>query len=396
MTECKKRSDWDKWKVAIETEIASLNERKVFSAVMPTPHGILPVGYKWVFVRKTNENNEAVRYKAKLVAQDFTQRPGIDFNETYSPVMSGNISILNIISSIKLSIYAVDGRNDRIFVWVTRFGYINEVSDGISIPNPKANRNTYCIKLQKSLYGLKQSNRMWYNWLSKFLTQKGYTDNDDCPCVFVKKSSTEFCIISVYVDELNIIGNEHDINEARHHLKTEFEMKDLGQTKFCLGLQLEYLPTCIFVYQAAYVQKILKKFNMDKSYPIKTPMVVRSLDIEKDSFRPWEEEDEILGSQVPYLSAIGALMYLANNTRPDIEFVVNLLARHSAAPTKRHWVGVKSILRYLKDTKDLGLFYSRNQDLILLGYTDVGYLSDPYNGISQTGFVFLQGGTTIS
>jgi hypothetical protein len=135
---------------------------------------------------------------------------------------------------------------------------------------------------------------------------------------------------------------------------------------------------------------------MDKSYPIKTPMVVRSLDIEKDSFRPWEEEDEILGSQVPYLSAIGALMYLANNTRPDIEFAVNLLARHSAAPTKRHWVGVKSILRYLKDTKDLGLFYSRNQDLILLGYTYAGYLSDPYNGISQTGFVFLQGGTTIS
>jgi hypothetical protein len=89
-------------------------------------------------------------------------------------------------------------------------------------------------------------------------------------------------------------------------------------------------------------------------------------------------------------------MYLANNTRPDIEFAVNLLARHSAAPTKRHWVGVKSILRYLKDTKDLGLFYSRNQDLILLGYTYAGYLSDPYNGISQTGFVFLQGGTTIS
>jgi hypothetical protein len=95
----------------------------------------------------------------------------------------------------------------------------------------------------------------------------------------LKKSSTGFCIISVYVDDLNIIGNESDINEARHHLKTEFEMKDLGQTKFCLGLQLEHLPSGIFVYQYAYVQKILKKFNMDKSYPIKTPMVVRSLDV---------------------------------------------------------------------------------------------------------------------
>jgi hypothetical protein len=140
----------------------------------------------------------------------------------------------------------------------------------------------------------------------------------------------------------------------------EFEMKDLGQTKFCLGLQLEHLPSSIFVCQYAYVQKILKKFNMNKSYPIKTPMVVRSLDVEKDPFRPREEGEEILGPQVPYLSAIGALMYLANNTRLDIEFAVNLLARHSASRTKRHWVGVKSILRYLNGTRDLGLFYSRN------------------------------------
>jgi hypothetical protein len=95
------------------------------------------------------------------------------------------------------------------------------------------------------------------------------------------------------------------------------------------------------------------------------------------------------------LSAIGALTYLANSSRSDIEFAVNLLARHSAAPTKRHWVGVKSIFRYLNGTRDLGLFY-RSQYSNLIGYTDAGYLSDPHNGRSQTGFVFLQGSTTIS
>ena len=108
---------------------------------------------------------------------------------------------------------------------------------------------------------------MWYNRLSEFLKLKGYTNNDDCPCIAIKKSSIGFCIISVYVDDLNIIGNETDINEAHHHLKTEFEMKDLGKTKFCLGLQLQHLPTGTFVYKVAYVDKILKKFNMDKSYP---------------------------------------------------------------------------------------------------------------------------------
>ena len=100
---------------------------------------------------------------------------------------------------------------------------------------------------------------------------------------------------------------------------------------------------------------------MDKSYPTKTPMIVRSLDVENDPFRPREEEEEeILGPHVPYLSAVGALMYLANSTRPDIAFAVNMLVRHSAAPTKRHWVGVKIIFRYLNGTIDLGLFYSRN------------------------------------
>jgi hypothetical protein len=113
-----------------------------------------------------------------------------------------------------------------------------KVPDGIDIPNPKAKRNMYCVKLQKLLYGLKQSGRMWYNRLSEFLLSKGYTKNDDCTCVFIKRSKVGFCIISVYVDNLNIIGNKLDIDETRHHLTTEFEMKDLGKTKFCLGLQL--------------------------------------------------------------------------------------------------------------------------------------------------------------
>ena len=271
-----------------------------------------------------------------------------------------------------------------------------KVPEGMKLPNPKANRNMYCVKLQKSLYGLKQSGRMWYNRLSIFLLQKGYSNNNDCPCVFIKKSKNGFCIISVYVDDLNIIGTTQEIHEASNHLKTEFEMKDLGKTKFCLGLQLEHLPSGILVHQSAYIQKILEKFNMDKAYPSKTPMVVRSLDRDKDPFRPKGDDEEVLGPEFPYLSAIGALMYLANCTRPDISFAVNLLARFSASPTKRHWVGVKNIFRYLQGTKDLGLFYRKNQDKTMVGYCDAGYLSDPHNARSQTGFVFLSGGTAFS
>jgi hypothetical protein len=108
--------------------------------------------------------------------------------------------------------------------------------------------------LKKSLYGLKQSGRMWYNRLSEFLLRKGYTKNDDCPCVFIKRSKVGFCVISDYIDDLNIIGNKLDIDEAHHHLRTTFEMKDLGTPKFCLCLQLEHLPSGILVHQSTHTQ----------------------------------------------------------------------------------------------------------------------------------------------
>jgi hypothetical protein len=110
---------------------------------------------------------------------------------------------------------------------------------------------------------------MWFKRLSNFLLQRGYTNNDDCPCVFIKKSSDGFCIISVYVDDLNIIGTTRDIEEAMAYLKTEFEMKDLGKTKFCLGLQLEHLPEGVFIHQHTYTKRVLEKFNMNECHPLK-------------------------------------------------------------------------------------------------------------------------------
>jgi hypothetical protein len=103
----------------------------------------------------------------------------------------------------------------------------------------------------------------------------------------------------------------------------------------------------------------------------------------------------VLGQEYLYLNAIGALMYLTNNTRPDIAFTVNYLTRHSVAPTMRHWNGIKNILRYLVDTIDLGLYFLKNQDSKLIRYADDDYLSDPLNARSQSGYVFLHGRTII-
>jgi hypothetical protein len=185
--------------------------------------------------------------------------------------------------------------------------------------------------------------------------------------------------------------------DAAERLKVEFEMKDLGPTSFCLGLQLTKVPGGVLMHQKTYTQKLLKKFEMQDCKPMGSPMVVRSLDTKTDPFRPAEEGEEILSENIPYLSAIGALMYLSNQTRPDISFTVNLLARYSRKPTMRHWKGIKHLFRYLKGTEDLGLFYEEKCKVPgLVGYADAGYLSDPHACRSQNGYVFLLNGTAIS
>ncbi|XP_070002496.1 secreted RxLR effector protein 161-like [Nicotiana sylvestris] len=156
------------------------------------------------------------------------------------------------------------------------------------------------------------------------------------------------------------------------------------------------LPTRFASDQSAYIEKVLKRFYMDEAHSLSTPMIFRSLDVNKDPFRPQEKNEELLGPEIPYLSAIGALMYLANTTRPGITFSVNILARYSSAPTRRHWNGIKRILRHLKGTTDMGLFYGNNCSPDLVGYTDAGYLSGPHKARSQIGYVFTWGGTTIS
>jgi hypothetical protein len=135
-----------------------------------------------------------------------------------------------------------------------------KVPKGIKV-SEETKHNISSIKLQRSLYGLKKSGRMWYNRLSELLARKGFIKNHDFPCVFFRKLEHGFCIISLYVYELNIIGNTKDIKEASSYLKTKFEMKELGKTKYCIGLQLEHTPKGILLHLSTYIKKIFERFN---------------------------------------------------------------------------------------------------------------------------------------
>ncbi|KAJ9556306.1 hypothetical protein OSB04_010920 [Centaurea solstitialis] len=216
-----------------------------------------------------------------------------------------------------------------------------KIPEGLKLPKSckVSSREHYSIKLNRPLYGLKQSGFMRYNRLSKYLLKEGYNTDSIFLCIFIKMFGSEYVIIVVYVDDLNIIGTP-----------------DLGKTKICLGLHIEHLK-----------DGILHPYGCE---------LVRSLDVEKDPFRPPTDDEDILGPEVPYLSAIGALMFLAGHTRPDISFSLNLLARYS--------------------TKDLGLYFANPSKGSLYGFADAGYLSDPHTSRSQTEYVFTMGGTSIS
>jgi hypothetical protein len=273
-----------------------------------------------------------------------------------------------------------------------------KIPEGYKIPeayNSKS-RSIYSIKLQRSLYGLKQSVLMWYNRLSEYLLKEGFENNPIYPCVFIKKSESGFAIIVVYVDDLNLVETLKELIKTATYFKNEFEMKDIEKTKFYLGLQIEHFPNGILVHQSTYTEKVLKHFYMEKAHPLSTPIVVRSLNVKKDHFHHREDDEEIFGPKIPYLSAIGALMYLANCTQLDIAFSINFLARYSSAPTRRHWNGVKHVLCYLRRTTDMRLFYSKGSNSQLIGYANAGFLSDLHKGRSQTGYLFTCGSTAIS
>ena len=168
----------------------------------------------------------------------------------------------------------------------------------------------------------------------------------------------------MYVDDINLIGTPEELTRTTNYLKKEFEMKDLGKTKCCLTLQVKHFLIGVLIHQLAYIKKILKRFYMDKAHPLSSLMIIRSLNVKNDSFCPCEKGEELLGLEVPYLSVICALMYLANCTCLDIVFYVNLLVRYSSAPTQRHWNGIKHILRYFQGTTDMSLFTQRNQSIV--------------------------------
>ena len=125
------------------------------------------------------------------------------------------------------------------------------------MPEAYVPRNLFSIKLQRSSYGLKQSDRMWYKRLSEYLTKEGYIDDPIYLCVFIKKFETKFSIMAIYVDDMNLLETPEELSKTVEYLKKKIEVKNLGKTKLCFGLELEYKANGIIIHQSAYTKRVL-------------------------------------------------------------------------------------------------------------------------------------------
>jgi hypothetical protein len=202
-----------------------------------------PVGHKLIFTRKFDAHGNVSRYKARLVAQGFTQRPGVDYDQFYSPVMDTTSFkyLLALKVHLSLNIYLLDvvtaylhGTLDFVLYLAPPRGFLN------NIPNPKPDRFVG-LRLCKALYDLKQSGRTWYHHLCNFLIAKGFIYNPTLPCIFTFTKDSGFIIIAIYVDDLNILGSSDLCTYAQNILTQQFDMKFLGPTTFCLGLQVHHV-----------------------------------------------------------------------------------------------------------------------------------------------------------
>lgn len=387
-----KAKEW--WK-ATEVEWDALTRREVFEGPMEVPQGRKKVDGKWIYDIKRNARGEIARYKARLVARGCTQRKGIDYNETFAPVV--DLITFRILIAFALHYGLHIESMDVVTAYL--YGDIDveiymEIPEGIPVPPGMKNPG---FRLKKSLYGLKQSGKTWYETLTKFLRSRGFQNFRMSPCVFVRRNGNELSIIVVYVDDLNIIGTTNAIAEVKAELKSRFEMKDLGPMKFTLGMQFEYLEKGIFLYQSTYIERLIKRFKMENCNGTNRPLRPRCLEVGKDPYGPTiPKKDKPLKPGTPFRELVGALLYLSTTSRPDIAFPTSLLARYGHDPCERHWEGAKMILKYLKRTIGYGLFYQKSKDFNLVGFADAGYLSDMTRSRSQTGYVFTTMGAAVA
>ncbi|KAK8948464.1 hypothetical protein KSP39_PZI005002 [Platanthera zijinensis] len=326
----------------------------------------------------------------------FAQREGIDYDEMFSPVVK-HLSI-----RVLLALVARYGLILEQLVVKTAFlhGDLQEEIYMKQPPGYEAQSDLIC-KLDKSLYGLKQSPRQWYRKFDQFVLGQKYTRSqyDHCAC-FKKLATGEFIYLLLYVDDMLIAASsQSEIDRMKRQLSKQFEMKELAEARKILGMEIcrDKEAGKIWLTQRAYIEKMLKMFGIDDTTKAVTLPLATHFQLSPD-LCPKDDQERKGMKLVPYASTVCSLMYLMVCTSPDIAQAVGVVSRFMHDPGQGHWQAVKWILRYLKGTVDVGLVYERQQSSVglCMSYTDSDYAGDIDRRRSTTGYLFTLAGGPVS
>jgi hypothetical protein len=386
------------WRREIETEIGTLEGHKTWLVVNNLPSGKTAVTSRIVLQKKLGIDGSVERFKARLVAHGFKQRPDIDYHSTYAPLIG--------LPAIRLGLSAAAARDDEIDqIDVVGAFLESPTEEEIYIELPKGfstNKNgkvvlaeddnspRVIVRLLKSLYGLRQSALNWYATLHQFLLKNGFSPSTVEPGVYFQQPQTGrktgFTII-VWVDDILLIGKRPEINAMKSKISSRFKVKDLGPISHFLGMRVtrNRENRTVYIDQKSYVQQIIERFRMDSATPVSTP-VDRSIIMKK------RKDSDPSTSQLQYQEAVGSINYAAIVTRPDISFAAGMLGRYSANPSKVHWEAVKRVLKYLKKILHYGLELGggiERDSNQLEAYGDADFAGDRDELKSTTGFVAI-------
>lgn len=245
-------------------------------------------------------------------------------------------------------------------------------------------------RLNRSIYGLKQSPRCWNSVLDSHLNKMGFTQTNSDPCLYVP-SEGEMFIIAVYVDDILLAGKSDErMIEVKRALSERFDVKDMGELHYFLGVNInQNQDGDVWIGQPVYTQTILEKFGMNNAKPVSTPA-----DASTKLVKATDDSDEVDNGL--YQSAVESLLYLSSRTRPDIAYAVSNVAQFSNKPNKQHWTAVKRIMRYLQGTSNFGLLYTKEESNECVGYSDADWAGNLDDRRSTSGYIFKINGAAVS
>ena len=382
----------------MKDEIDSIIKNNTWELV-DLPPGRKAIGCKWVYIRKRTATGKIERYKARLVAKGFSQIEGIDFTETFAPVakFSSIRALLALATDYDLEIHQMDVKTAFLNGDLDVDIYM-EQPEGFTVTGSE---HQVC-KLKKSLYGLKQAGRAWYQKIDDALFKLGFTRLDTDHCVYQLTRDGLRLWIALYVDDLLIFSNQlEQLKDFKSQLSELFDMKDLGEAHFALGIEIirDRAQRTLFISQRRYIDNLLRRYGMDDCKPISTPMEVKPKLTRLQCPQSGEQAASV--RNLPYQSAVGAMMYAMLGTRPDIAFAIARLSQFSSNYGITHWSALKRVMRYLAGTRDLCISYrgaSASTSVVtnLIGYCDADWGSDVDHRRSITGYVFTLAHGAIS